>query len=158
MRSPIDGVVVAGRIQPGDVLERGKAVLEIAPQGGYRFEAVVPSESVGQLRVGMPVRIKFDAYDYQKYGVLDGTVTYLSPDSKLPGSDVKAGEAEEQTLARKSSAAFVVRVELLADELRRGALRGRVKLGLGGTAEIVTGRESVLAILIKRIRQAISLG
>jgi hypothetical protein len=51
-----------------------------------------------------------------------------------------------------------VRVELLADEVGRGALRGRVKLGLGGTAEIVTGRESVLAILVKRIRQAISLG
>jgi hemolysin D len=158
LRSPIDGVVVAGRVQPGDVLERGKAVLEIAPQGGYRFEAVVPSEGVGQLRVGMPVRIKFDAYDYQKYGVLDGTVTYLSPDSKLPGSEESGRETGEQTAARKSPAAFVVRVELLADEVGRGALRGRVKLGLGGTAEIVTGRESVLAILVKRIRQAISLG
>jgi hypothetical protein len=63
-----------------------------------------------------------------------------------------------QTPAAKSPAAFVVRVELLADEVGRGALCGRVKLGLGGTAEIVTGRESVLAILIKRIRQAISLG
>jgi hypothetical protein len=40
----------------------------------------------------------------------------------------------------------------------RGDLRGFVKLGLGGTAEIVTGSESVLSILIKRIRQSISLG
>jgi multidrug efflux pump subunit AcrA (membrane-fusion protein) len=158
LRSPIDGVVVAGRVQAGDVLERGKAVLEISPQGGYRFEAVVPGDGVGQLRVGMPVRIKFDAYDYQKYGTLDGTVTYLSPDSKLPGADKSAGEASDATAARKSPAAFIVRVELLAEEVGRGALRGRVKLGLGGTAEIVTGRESVLAILVKRIRQAISLG
>ena len=33
-----------------------------------------------------------------------------------------------------------------------------VKLGLGGTAEIVTGQESVLSILLNRIRQTISLG
>jgi HlyD family secretion protein len=158
LRSPIDGVVVAGLIQPGDVLERGKVVLEIAPQSGYRFEAVVPGERVGELRVGMPVRIKFDAYDYQNYGLLDGKVTYLSPDSKLPVADLQEGESGEQTTALPSSAAFVVRIDLLADEVRRGSHCGRVKLGLGGTAEIVTGRESVLAILFKRIRQAISLG
>lgn len=157
LRSPIDGVVVAGRVQPGDILERGKPVLEIAPQGRYCFEAVVPSEDVGDLRVGMPVRIKFDAYDYQKYGVIEGTITYLSPDSKLAGADERGREAGDQPLARRSPAAFVVRIELKGDDVGRGALRGRVKLGLGGTAEIVTGRESLLAILCKRIRQSISL-
>ena len=158
LKSPIDGVVVSGRVQPGDVLERGKPVLEIAPQGAYRFEAAVASEGVGQLRVGLPVRIKFDAYDYQKYGVLEGKVLYLSPDSKLPGTEERGREMIQPAAVRKSPAAYIVRVELLGDEVGRGALKGRVKLGLGGTAEIVTGRESVLAILVKRIRQAISLG
>jgi HlyD family secretion protein len=157
LRSPIDGVVVAGRVQPGDILEHGKPVLEIAPQGRYCFEAVVPSEDVGDLRVGMPVRIKFDAYDYQKYGVLEGTITYLSPDSKLAGVDERGREVGDLTMTRRSPAAFVVRIELKADDVGRGALCGRVKLGLGGTAEIVTGRESLLAILFKRIRQSVSL-
>ena len=40
----------------------------------------------------------------------------------------------------------------------RGASRGRVKLGMAGQAEIVTGRESFLALLVKQIRQSISLG
>ncbi len=134
-------------------------MLEIAPQRGYRFEAVVPSDDVGDLRVGMPVHIKFDAYDYQKYGVLDGTVTYLSPDSKL------ADESHQETETRNRERRPQLRrprlssaIELHADEVGRGELRGRVKLGLGGTAEIVTGRESILEILIKRIRQTISLG
>ncbi|MBL8851020.1 MAG: HlyD family efflux transporter periplasmic adaptor subunit, partial [Planctomycetaceae bacterium] len=82
LRSPIDGVIVAGRVRAGDVLEPGKPVFELAQQATYCFEAAVPGADVGQLQVGMPVRIRFDAYDYQKYGALEGKVTYLSPDSR----------------------------------------------------------------------------
>jgi HlyD family secretion protein len=158
LRSPIDGVVVAGRVQPGDVLAPGKPVLEIARQNNNYFEALVASDDVGDLRVGMPVQIKLDAYDYQKYGVLAGTVTYLSPDSRVTDKRDAGAEMESQAKAHSAPAAFVVRVELHADEVGRGELRGRVKLGLSGTAEIVVGRESVLAVLVKRIRKTISLG
>lgn len=158
LRSPIDGVVVAGRVQPGDVLAPGKPVLEIARQNNNYFEALVASEDVGDLRAGMPVQIKLDAYDYQRYGVLAGTVTYLSPDSRVTDKRDAGAEMESQPKAHSAPAAFVVRVELHADEVGRGELRGRVKLGLSGTAEIVTGRESVLAVLVKRIRKTISLG
>ena len=37
-------------------------------------------------------------------------------------------------------------------------MRRAVKLGLAGQAEIVTGRESLLALLVKKIRRSISLG
>jgi hypothetical protein len=37
-------------------------------------------------------------------------------------------------------------------------MNGEVKLGLGGTAEIVAARESLLSIFLKKIRHTISLG
>jgi hypothetical protein len=49
----------------------------VAPQTRYCFEAAVPGAEIGQLKVGMPVKIRFDAYDYQKYGALAGAVTYV---------------------------------------------------------------------------------
>ena len=84
IRAPIDGVVTSGDVKVGDILEPGKPVAEIAEQEGFRFEAAVPSEEVGHLRVGMPARIKLDAYDYQRYGTLEGTVVFISPDSGVP--------------------------------------------------------------------------
>jgi HlyD family secretion protein len=30
----------------------------------------------------MPVKVKFDAYPYQDYGVIEGTLTSISPDTK----------------------------------------------------------------------------
>ena len=144
IRAPISGIVTAGDVKVGDVLEPGKPVAEIARQAGFRFEVSIPSGEVGRLRVGMPVRIKLDAYDYQKYGTLDGTVCFISPDSEV-------SEGQKATI-------YTVRILMPRDEVGRGAFRGRVKLGMAGQAEIVTGRESLLVLLMRQIRQTISLG
>jgi multidrug efflux pump subunit AcrA (membrane-fusion protein) len=144
IRAPIAGVVTRGDVKVGDVLEPGKPVVEIAPQTGFLFEAAVPSEEVGRLRLGMAARIKLDAYDYQRYGTLRGTVCFVSPDSGL-------AEGRQQ-------AVYTVRIALSSAEVGRGEFRGRVKLGMAGQVDIVTGGESLLSLLLKRIRQTISLG
>jgi multidrug resistance efflux pump len=144
LKAPIDGVVTAGDVRVGDLLERGKPVLEVAEQAGFRFEAAVPSDQVARLRVGMPARVKLDAYDYQRYGTASGTVCFVSPDS-----GVARGQA---------TATYSVRIALDRGSVGRNGLRGPIKLGMAGSAEIVTGRESLLRLLVTRIRQTISLG
>ena len=142
--APMDGIVTAGDVKVGDVLETGKAVVEIAGQKGFRFEVTVPSEEVARLREGLPVRIKLDAYDYQRYGTLSGTVCFISPDSAMPDG--------AKTLV------YLVRIAVEGDELGRGELHGKVKLGMAGQAEIITHQESLLSLLVKKISQSISLG
>jgi multidrug resistance efflux pump len=144
IRAPIDGVVIKGDIKLGDILEPGKPVFELARQEGFLFEGSVLSDEVGHLKVGMAARIKLDAYNYQQYGTVDGTVRFLSPDS--------GREGEERTVT------YIVRIALSSDELGRGDYHGRVKLGMTGQADIVTGDRSLLSLLVKRIRQTISLG
>jgi multidrug efflux pump subunit AcrA (membrane-fusion protein) len=141
--APAAGVVVSGDLKEGDILDAGRVVAEIAVQEGFRFEATVPSEEVGHLRVGMPVRVKLDPFDYQRYGTLGGTVCFLSEDSKV---------------VEQRGTIYTVKAELDGDEVGYGDLRGRVKLGMTGRAEIVTGKESVLALLVRKVRQTISLG
>jgi multidrug resistance efflux pump len=144
LQAPIDGIVTAGEVKVGDILETGKSVVEIAAQKGFRFEVAVPSEEVAHLRVGMPARIRLDAYDYQKYGTLEGRVCFISPDSGVPEG--------------QKAAQYVVRIELSGDEVGRGGLGGRVKLGMAGQAEIITDAESLLSLLVNKIRRTISLG
>jgi multidrug resistance efflux pump len=141
--APIDGVVVSGDLKADEILEAGKVVAEIAVQKGFRFEATVPSEEVGHLQEGMPVRIKLDPFDYQKYGTLEGMVCFLSPDSKV---------------LEQRGVFYTVKIDLEREEVARGEFRGRVKLGMSGQAEIVTQRESILMLLVKKVRQSISLG
>jgi multidrug resistance efflux pump len=144
IRAPLAGVVTRGDVRVGDILDRGKPVAEIAEQNGFRFEASVPSDEIGRLCAGMPARIKLDAFDYQKYGTLAGETSFVAPDAVVP--------------AGQHTAVYTVKLDLAADEVGRGEARGRVKLGMGGTVEIVTGRQSLLSLLVRRVRQTISLG
>jgi multidrug efflux pump subunit AcrA (membrane-fusion protein) len=144
IRSPISGVVTTGDVKVGDILEPGRAFAEIAQRDGFRFEAAISSEDVGHLRVGMLARIKLDAYDYQRYGTLDGTVCFIAPDSELP-----AGQAV---------GVYTVRIQVPRDEVGHGTIRGRIKLGMTGQVEVVTGRQRLLILLARKIRQTISLG
>ena len=63
------------------------------------------------------------------YGTIEGTVEYISADS-IVNQD-------------KGSVAYLVKVTVDAREFGRGELRGSIKLGLTGQAEILTGRESL---------------
>lgn len=144
--SPLDGIVITPALKMGDVVERGKPVLKVAARLGFHFEAAVASADVGHLRPGMPVRIRFDAFDHQEYGTAEGTVCFISPDSTIP----------EQ--AQNTPPVYFVRVELLNDTLHRRGRRGAIKLGMTGHSEIVTGQESVLHLLLQRIRGTISFG
>lgn len=146
LRAPQDGVVTAGQVRVGDLLESGKPVLEIAGGNGFRMEALVSSEEVGHLQVGMRARIKLDAFDYQKYGTLEGTVSYISPDSGMVSGSESSGVV------------YLVKIDLASDEVGRGPVRGRVKLGMAGQVEIVTGQETLLWLLLKQVRRTISLG
>jgi multidrug resistance efflux pump len=143
IRAPIAGIVTRGDIKVGDVLPADKPVVEIARQTGFLFEVTVPSEDLGHLQVGMPARIKLDPYDYQYYGTLGGTVCFLAPDSGLDQG--------------QSRATHIVRIALEGDQVGQGEFQGQVKLGMSGQVDIVTGQESLLALLVKRIRQTISL-
>lgn len=137
----VDGVVVAGELNVGDMVQPGKAVVSIAQQKGFRIDLAVSSADIGSIRVGMKARVKLDAYDYQRYGTLRGSVMSVSPDSQ----------------AQDGRVFYVVKISLEDREVARGELRGSVKLGMTGTVEIETRRESLLSVLGRRIRNTISM-
>jgi len=92
-------------------------------------------------------RVEEKAYDYQKYGSVAGRVVFVSPDSEF-GADA----------ATQRPPVYTVKIALEDDHVGRGPHRGRIKLGMTGVAEIVTDRESILSLLVRSIRQSVSLG
>ncbi len=147
VRAPSDAIVTAVKTKVGDIVEPGKLGISMVKQSGFQFEVAVPNSEIAHLRAGLPSRIKLDAYDYQKYGTLDGTLKMVAPDSQV-------AEGPEGTQV----AMYKVEITLAEDRIGRGEHRGPIKLGMTGRAEIVTGRESILMLLVRRIRQSISLG
>jgi membrane fusion protein len=90
IRAPITGRVSALQASPGKLAEPDQLQLEIIPASTLKAELLVPSRSIGFVRVGQPVGIRFDAFPYQNFGRYKGTITEISHNI-LTRSDVSPG-------------------------------------------------------------------
>lgn len=84
VRSPVDGVIFELPItKSGAVVQPGQRIAQIAPKNtAFILKAKMPTQQSGFLKVGMPVKVKFDAYPFQEYGIVPGQVSWIAPDSK----------------------------------------------------------------------------
>jgi membrane fusion protein len=90
IRAPITGRVSALQASSGKLAEPNQLQLEIIPTSTLKAELLVPSRSIGFVRVGQPVGIRYDAFPYQNFGRYNGTITDISHNI-LTRSDVSSG-------------------------------------------------------------------
>jgi hemolysin D len=85
VRSPVTGTIFELPVKKAKAfIQAGQLIAQIAPQNAPLIvRAQVPSSSSGFLKVGQPVKLKFDAYPFQDYGIVSGRLQWLSPDSKV---------------------------------------------------------------------------
>ncbi len=76
VRSPIDGVISNRAANTGDVVTPGTALYTVIDPSSMRLEASVPSERIGELRVGLPVRFTVRGYEGQTF---EGRIERISP-------------------------------------------------------------------------------
>ncbi|MEH1909629.1 MAG: HlyD family efflux transporter periplasmic adaptor subunit [Nostoc sp.] len=81
LRATVNGKVFQLPIQrAGSVVQPGTMIAEISPQGSpLIIRAQIATTESGSLRTGLPVKIKFDAYPFQDYGVISGELIKISP-------------------------------------------------------------------------------
>jgi membrane fusion protein len=136
--TPCAGTVLRMHVNsPGAVVQEGEVLSEMAcARDRLQGELVLPQSGVPQVQPGQGVKLRFDAFPYQRYGVRFGTVRWLGP-TGTTSSD---------------SGAFRALIELRDDSIR---VRGRMTPllpGMGGRADIVTGRRSLVSFVFEPIR------
>ncbi|KHK02941.1 HlyD family type I secretion periplasmic adaptor subunit [Desulfovibrio sp. TomC] len=83
LRAPEAGTVldVAAR-SAGSVAQQGETLLTIVPSGeDILVEAEVAAQDIGLVRPGDTVRVKFEAFPYQRHGVAEARLATISPDA-----------------------------------------------------------------------------
>ena len=128
---------------PNDVATRG----DTGSPTGLRLNSTVAAPSNLELRT----RTQLDQ--------LDGFGTFAPITVSFEADiDVLDLVARQNDADPTNDAVYLVRIELEGKEMGLGELRGPVKLGMAGQAEILTDQESLLVLLVRKIRQTISLG
>lgn len=137
--APCDGSVLRLFVRAaGAVVQEGELLAELAC-GGERLQAEiqVPSSGAGRIAPSQSVKLLYDAFPYQRYGVRYGAVRWVSPASVVidhtPVFRVLA-DIHDETVVVKG---------------QRRALRA----GMGGRAQIIVGRRSLLSFAFEPLRQ-----
>jgi HlyD family secretion protein/adhesin transport system membrane fusion protein len=121
------------RVRPGDV------ILELVPSGDKLIvEAKMAPSDVSFVKKGQRAAVKLDAYDYSIYGIFEGKVQYISPDTLTE----KTAQGDKQ----------YYRVMIALDKDKLISKSGRVvdiSPGMSAQVDIITGDRSVLAYLTK---------
>jgi len=123
------------KVKPGDI------ILEMVPlDDDLIIEAKLTPADISFVKVGQKAHVKFDTYDFSIFGMFDGKVIFISPDSIME----KTNKGEEYF--------FKVQIKLNKKKLITKAGRELdITPGLGAQVDIITGERTVLTYLTKPI-------
>lgn len=116
-------------------------------------EVTVANIDAGFVNAGHKAKIKLVPYPFQEYGMVEGTVTHISPDSTEQQAQ---GEAKQSPGSdQPKEAGYRTLVALKTPYLEADGKRYRLSPGMQVMAEIHLGTRSVLEYLLSPVRKVV---
>ncbi|TVQ37706.1 MAG: HlyD family type I secretion periplasmic adaptor subunit [Geminicoccaceae bacterium] len=139
VRAPVTGIVKDLVVNtPGQSFAPHTPLVTIVPtEGPLLVEARVAHSDIGKLHVGQEAVVKVMAFDYLRYGRLEGRIIHIAADAT---TDERTGEVT-----------YRVRVETDRPELERDGVTYPLVPGMLVDVELITGERSILSFLTDRI-------
>ena len=136
--APTDGVINQVMVTTiGGVVDAGMPIVELVPlDDTLLVEAEVLPSDIAFLRPGQSARVKLTAYDYSRYGSLDGYVENISADAIL--------NDQEQYM-------YVIKVRTYDNSLSSNALRLPILPGMVADVDILNGKKTIMRYLMNPV-------
>lgn len=145
LSAPVDGYVHELFVHTlGGVVTSAQKVVSLVPvKTPLIVQSVVANKDIGFVKVGMPVAIKIDTFDFQKYGTLPGRVVQLDRDAR---EDPKLGPV------------YTIWVKPLKNQLLVDGKPVLLSSGLSLTTEVKVGKRRLIEFFIYPLIQHLDEG
>lgn len=133
IKAPVSGTLqqFSGRYTGGYV-QVGELMGIISPDSNLVAECLVSPKDIGYLRPGMPVKFQVDAFNYNEWGVVEGTVQSVDNDFTL---------VDNQPI-------FKVKCQFANTEVRTASgVKGKLKKGMTLQARFILTQRSLFQLL-----------
>lgn len=139
IRAPYDAVCVSLTQQnAGGVVAPGDALCQLSPASGrLRARLQVPESGVSRLEPRQTVRFLFDAFPYQRFGAVTGTLQWISP----------------AAVARQQESDFVALAGLHQRAIGAGRNSHPLRAGMKGVARVTVGRRALIDYAFEPLRK-----
>ncbi len=144
LTSPMDATVLEiNKRSVGTVAKEAEPIMTLVPQGvALEAEIQIPADEIGFVRKNDPVRIKIDAYPFQKHGTVEGTLSVVGEDSFL------ADENRANQMRPLTKAYYPARVTLTNTALKKVPADTRLTPGMTLAAEIKVSERTVISYFL----------
>ncbi len=143
LTAPADAVVLdLAQRSIGSVVREAEPIVTLVPLGvPLEAEVSINAQDIGRVEVKEQVRIKFDAYPFQKFGTATGMIRTISRDAFTPNPN-------DGAIGPAALPFFKARVQLGDTGLRTSDESVRLLPGMSVTAEIKVGRRTVISYFL----------
>lgn len=154
LKAPQDSVVKdLATHTAGTVVQPGTVLLTLVPrEDTLRAEVWVSNEDIGFVRRGQTVKLKLAAFPFQKYGMVEGTVEYVSADAADSATSGAPSSTEKQ--GKNQPFGYKALVALKAMNLGLDGEGLALAAGMQASAEIMLGTRSVMEYLLSPVQKA----
>jgi HlyD family secretion protein len=139
--APVDGVITdVTSTQQGDKIQANTPLGGIAPKNARPMLKIeIAEQDRGFLREGLQVKLKFNAFPYQRYGLIEGTLQFISPATKASASS--------------KLPVYEGRITLDRDHYTVGETAYPLRYGMTASAEIVVRKRRLIDVALDPFRQ-----
>lgn len=131
----------------GAVIQPGTVLMSLVPdEEPLIAEVAIENQDIGFVEPGQSVRLKVAAYQFQKYGMLEGRVKTVSADASQPTSTPSGAAAP-------ASPMFKALIELDRQQIQVNGLELPTLAGMQVSAEIVQGKRTVMEYLLSPVQR-----
>ena len=152
IKSPVDGYVHELFIHTvGGVVTPAEKLLSIVPANApLKIQSFVEAKDIGYVKKGMPVIIKIDTFDFQKYGTLKGKVSQIPPGSYVSQPEVPKvkNEAAQSKESEPQGPVYLIDVMPLEHALKVDGRAEKLSNGLSVTTELKVGKRKIIEFFI----------
>lgn len=142
LKAPVNGTVQNVSVTTiGNVVTSAQPLLSIVPDDDNIIaEVTVANKDIGYIKMDQNVSIKMDTFSFQKYGVIEGKVIYISPDASKDDS---------------GNLFYIIKVSLQKNSLIVDGVDTPISAGMSLTAEIKTGKRRIIEFFLEPIMKNI---
>ena len=150
LRSETDAIVQSvAKVSVGSVMQSGQQFITLVPADtALEIEANISGRDNGFVHVRDPVVIKFDTFPYSQYGIAEGKVRIVSPDSFTAQSEARNPTSTVPMAAAASEPFYRSRIAIDRVALHDVPAAFRIIPGMPVTADIKVGKRTVLGYLL----------
>jgi hemolysin D len=152
-------VLTMAKVSVGSALQSGEQLITLVPADArLEVEAMIEGRDDGFVQAGAPVAIKFDTFPFTQYGLAEGTLRSISPDSFNPQDEAKNRSGSLPVNPASTEAFYRSHITIDAVKLHDLPTGFRILPGMPITADIRVGKRTILTYLLGRILPVASEG